>query len=44
MRTYLIYGIIISTLFVTAHMRGYSIASVFQSAKWAHSAGPGGHK
>lgn len=43
MRTYLIYGIIVCTLFVAAHTRGYSVASVFPSAKWDH-AGPGGHK
>lgn len=43
MRNYLIYGVIISMLFVTAQMRGYSVVSVFQSAKWDRS-GPGGHK
>lgn len=43
MRTYVIYGIIISTLFVAAHVRGYSIASVFQSSTWDRG-GPGGHK
>lgn len=43
MKAYIVYGAIISMLFVAAHARGYAISTVFHAAAWSHQ-GPGGHK